>query len=319
MKSRVATIVIVATAAVAVSTVLALRKAPRHTQEPAAATDASIAESPHLTVAKEPRNGRDRKASILATYEPPPFQVKVVDPLPVEKGTWADIYAKLSPVAEAGDPEAQFRLYRTAFDCYHSPRSSSKLEELRKNLTTPVYDALGNYGLREGTEEQVAASEQRYERCKNAPLEQIQRYSEWVESAAKVGYIRAKLRYADSYPSDDELQVSNPEVKATFTEHERKSVQHLEEAKESGSIDAVAKLAWRYGAPGSESQDPVKSFAHWYAYAWYMHKGNHPDKAFEYLDQMGMKLNPSEYQEAINLGREILRSDNCCFKFPATS
>lgn len=255
---------------------------------------------------------------LISKYAPPDFHVVTLEPLPEDKRTWKEIYAALSLAADAGNPEAQFRLYRAASRCLLGPRTVAELDARLKSVNDPYYDGLGNYVTRRyDAEEAIAHFNAVYHQCKNAPDDEILRYVDWLTASADADYVRAKLKYiATEFPGDDDLDLSDPKVQARLKDRQQRSLKHLEEAKDQGSMDAIGDLIYIYGVPADQDQtaDPVKAFAHLYAYAWYRFKYENNDRLFRYLAQDGMKLNPMEFQEGVRQGREILKAENCCFK-----
>lgn len=260
-----------------------------------------------------------RTASIIANFEPPQIKVKILDPLPEEDGTWGEIYTRLAPAAEAGDSEAQFRLYRVAYDCYKGPRTQSQLEKFATNAATPLTDNQGNVLIEVNADHHVADFVRTYERCRDAPIKELLHYVEWLEAAAESGYVRAMVSYgATEFPGDDDLDMTDPEVEAAVRERQRRSLRYLEEAKAQGSIDAIGQLAYQYGVPSDpqRSPDPVKSLAHWYATAWFRFESEGSDRLMRNVDKLAKKMRASQFQEAIEQGKQIMRGEKCCFKIP---
>lgn len=256
----------------------------------------------------------------LANYPPPDFNIRLLDPLPDEKGTWSEIYAALAPAAKTGDAEANFRLYRVGVECHNGPRTAPDLADAKYRAGTAFLDpSTGMERPKPHADLVIARLERTYARCKDASVDEIAQYPAWLTTAAEAGYLRALLAYGSAmFPRDEAVDVSTPEGAAVMAERGATSLRYLEEAARQGSIDAVAELAYRYGEPHGpdRSRDPVASFAHWYAYAWYEKEyENDGGRRLSKIDESGKRLNPHDFQTAVEMGREILGAAQCCVTY----
>lgn len=157
--------------------------------------------------------------------------------------------------------------------------------------------------------------------CRGSDAGEVARYVQWLEAAAAAGDPRAQLAYGADYPGDDELDSNNESDAAVLRARQARYVEHLEQAKQSGSIDAMSKLASHYYALYTDVSNPSptslkQAVAHLYPYAWYRWRYEGSDRSLRYLKSMGDRLTPLELAEAIAEGKRFVESEECCFKVP---
>lgn len=162
-----------------------------------------------------------------------------------------------------------------------------------------------------------------WEFCRGADPEVVSEYHNWLTSAAESGYLPALLAWGSDFPGDEQRELDDAEDRRYLEDRFRDRIQYLERAKAAGSIEAIQKLStiYRMGELNPLSgieRDPVNSFAHMYAYAWFQLQYENNERYFRYLHEMGMRLSPREFREAVERGQEILASEQCCITIAVT-
>ena len=272
---------------------------------------------------------------LLQLFDPPDFELRIAE-YPEMTGTWRTTSAVLTPRAEAGDAEAQYLLSRAAHRCFHGPRT---LEELEAALARAGgYD--GPYHLKPDVALAQAQLRATYEFCAGSTRDETAQAIDWVIEAADAGNIRAQIAYAEfSFPGDEQIRFPYDEKEvAIIVERRERSLAYLERARATGSVDAMVKLfgihlghaddAYNRSIdptlrdPGSAAAREHRKAAlvNLYAPAWFRLRSSAPDdrdaaNALRIIQRLGAQMSAHEYQEAIEAGRAILGSENCCVKF----
>lgn len=252
----------------------------------------------------------------LRDIEPPEFHVTVLDSLEPIGGTWGETFDLLIDRVERGDSNAQYQLAMAARRCVKGPRTDAELEKSFELVAASGNDAQGNFVLKADA---IAARRERglsiLEFCRDSPLDELNHFPMWIEMAAESGNSRAMLEYGAAYPGDDDLDASNEDDLKIINDRTLTYVDYLEQAKSEGSIDAMMLLTSIY-----LQRDTVdyrkEAFANLYAYAWYRFRFEGDDGSFKYLREIGFAMDPRDYYESVSLGKQILESQNCCFKIP---
>lgn len=189
------------------------------------------------------------------TYRPPArvrqaYVIPEGERVGVPEGTSAEVLAKLTPLAEAGDGRAALGIY-------------NKLSHCRSALASGINDAemaaYKNAGVDEA--EFLRRIEKDQEDCAGGQ-EQMNARGKWLEQAAAAGSIEAQLMYlsdADAVigggPSG---AIKSPERAREF---KAKGLAYLEQLVSSGNIDAMMHLRDVYDAGFVVERDPVRAYA----------------------------------------------------------
>ncbi|WP_139175130.1 hypothetical protein [Lysobacter enzymogenes] len=172
-----------------------------------------------------------------------PFAADMNFDVPV--GDAANAYARLKPLAEAGDRRAAVALFL-------------KLDGCRQLATTR--DSIVEKGQRASVDPSSAWSE-----CENLSKEQLDSAPKWIEDAAAAGMVEARLIYAAhpepfiGSPSDGLRNIER------MSQYKRRVFQYLTDSASMGSVDAMVDLAGLYGRGGLGDKDAVKAYAYMYA------------------------------------------------------
>ncbi len=168
----------------------------------------------------------------------------------VPEGKAADVLARLTPLAEAGDARAALEIYNKLSNCRAVIASGIAEDEMA---------AYRKAGISE--EQFLRAVEKDQGNCIGSQ-EQIEARGKWLEQAAAAGSIEAQLVYL----SDAEAiigggpsgAVKRPEKAREF---KAKGLAYLEQLVASGSIDAMMHLSGVYDTGFVVERDPVRAYA----------------------------------------------------------
>ena len=272
---------------------------------------------------------------LLQLFDPPDFELRIAE-YPETPGTWRTASAVLTPRAEAGDAEAQYLLSRAAHRCFHGPNT---LDELEAALARAAgYD--GPARLKPDPAPGQARLRATYEFCADSTRDETGPAIGWVIAAADAGNIRAQIAYSEfSFPGEKQIRWPYDERESAFIKERReRSLAYLQRAKAAGSVDAMSMLFGRHlmfphDADNLEHdptlRDPGNAVAqahrkeallNLYAPAWVRLRNSPPDYRYaensvRILQRLGAQMPAHEYQEAIEAGRALLGSENCCLKF----
>ena len=255
----------------------------------------------------------------LKSIEPPDFPVVVLPPIKESGRTWAETYQRLKSRVENGDSDAQYELAIAARRCWHTPRTEDQLDRLLDSAGAPYYDASGSYvsDVEQGTARRELVQEA-YDYCRDSAIDVLAKFPDWLEQSAQSGNPRAMLAWGAGYPGDDEIDYSSDDGKTTAEARRQQYLSYLEQARDLGSIDAAARLAGMM-----LETDPIEKrkeiYSNLYAYAWYRWRLEGDDGSFKYLKRIGDAMGPSDFEEAVSQGKQLLESDRCCFKIPEIS
>jgi hypothetical protein len=272
---------------------------------------------------------------LLELFDPPDFELRIAE-YPETPGTWRTASAVLTPRAEAGDAEAQYLLSRAAHRCFHGPNT---LDELEAALARA-----GGYNGPPHLKPDVASAQAQlratYEFCADSTRDETGPAIDWVIAAADAGNIRAQLAYSEfSFPGEQQIRWPYDENESAFIkERGERSLAYLERAKAAGSVDAMSMLSGRHlmfphDADNLENdptlRDPGNAVAqahrkealvNLYAPAWVRLRNSPPDYRYadngvRILQRLGAQMPAHEYEKAIEAGRALLGSENCCLTF----
>lgn len=250
--------------------------------------------------------------------EPPEFEVIFLDPIHPVADTWNETYAVLINRAENGDSDAQYHLARTAQVCFHGPTTVAEFDEWQSTVTADHYDGMGNFVSSTSSRHDNIRQEglSILEFCRDSSPQNLVRFPEWLEMAADSGNLRAMVNYAAEYPGDDDLDPDkNAEDRRLIKERTSKYTDYLEKSTELGSIDAMWRLAYRRLDSDFE-KNRKEAFAYLYSYAWYRLRFEGSDASFKAINRLSEQMSPLQYQEAVDEGKRLLNSNNCCIKIP---
>lgn len=257
-------------------------------------------------------------SALFGLYEPPAFQVlEFTNPVSLSE-TWLATYENLHKQAIVGDPAAQYGLYLASSICYSAPRTAEELEARKEKATAPYHDGKGSYVVDSPVFEEVTRDlDTAWEFCRGADPEVVSEYHNWLTSAAESGYLPALLAWGSDFPGDEQRDLDDAEDRRYLEDRFRDRIRYLERAKAAGSIEAIQKLSTIYqmgelNPLSGIERDSVNSFAHMYAYAWFQLQYENNERYFRHFHEMGMRLPPREFRDAVKRGQEILASEQCC-------
>lgn len=296
-------------------------KGSSNTPDSTQANDASSLGSSAARLEKNAGNeGPSREDQKLTAFmsdiEPPDFSVEILDELPPLGNSWRETYDALIESVQRGDAEAQFQLATVSRHCLKGPRTQEELDAYVALAPASGMDARGHFIRAEDARaERRAQGQVILDFCADSQLNELRQFPQWLESAADSGNPRAMLNYGIGYPGDEELDSSEENDRIIIEDRTAKYVEYLKTASRNGSIDATMRLANIYREKGS-LDDRKQAFAHLYAYAWYRYKYEGSDGSFKYLEKAGFEATQSDFFEAVEMGRQLLAAQNCCFKIP---
>lgn len=213
-----------------------------------------------------------------------------------QKGNGQDVIDRLAAAANAGDSDAAFEIYLKVSAC-------------RRALITTTNDAELAAYKRAGIAESVLATEERIlSECAGLDFEDGLASENWLEKAAFGGSTEAKILYAiDSSASlgASAEMLKDPEKVARYR---RNAVVFLNEAANSGSVDALMSLANAYDAGVLVKKNPATSYAYYLA-VQRVNSGLIPQVL---LDGVLRQMTQQDINSAKERSQQIY--DRCCVK-----
>lgn len=213
-----------------------------------------------------------------------------------KKGNGLDVIDRLAAAANAGDSDAAFEIYLKVSAC-------------RRALTATTNDAELAAYKRAGIAESVLATEERtLSECAGLDFENGLASENWLEKAALGGSTEAKILYAiDSSASlgASAEMLKDPEKVARYRQN---AVVFLNEAANSGSVDALMSLANAYDTGILVKKSPATSYAYYLA-VQRVNSGLIPQAL---LDGMLRQMTQQDINSAKERSQQIY--DRCCVK-----
>ncbi|MCC8532431.1 sel1 repeat family protein [Xanthomonas phaseoli] len=168
------------------------------------------------------------------------------------KGDVLNYVNSLLEKSKAGDASATYSIYLAVAQCNASlqPPSQAVLDGYRKIGAEKSY---------------LNTLEENFEECKNLTEHSDLMNVAWLQKAAEQGSIEAMIVYAtdpDSVIGPPSEYLSHPEQ---LVEYRKKSINYLNEAASTGSVDALMALARAYENGIMADKSPVKSYAYYKA------------------------------------------------------
>lgn len=190
-----------------------------------------------------------------SSYRPPSagrhvYTMSDADRVGVPQGPTAEVVAKLTPMAEAGDARAALALYHKLMLCRAS---------LSTSANSKIIDVYAKAGV--DTAKYLQELEAEQSDCAGS-MESIEQRGRWLEQAAASGLLEAQLMYLSDAEAivgrDPSAAIRNPEKAREF---KTKGLGYLDHLVRTGNIDAMLSMAEIYDAGFIVSRDPVRAYA----------------------------------------------------------
>lgn len=262
------------------------------------------------------RHGLRAAGIEVCVYAKPDLMLSINPPL-------GPHYADLLPSAMKGNPEAQFKIAAIVNQCSNTPSTPEMLKSvISAALKTRRY--LGGTRVEDpkAFEQQMR---QDYIDCKGVDQAQRGRGRAWARQAATAGLMDAQesLMFM-SRPGTVfySWKRDSKENNARDAEHYESMMSALVAARGAGSVEALVTLGGRYAQSHISNPpwerayfDPVKSYAHFYAYDQIQQaiggKRRKPIKGTEVGD-IYASLKPDQRKAAEALAKTFLTNPLCC-------
>lgn len=218
---------------------------------------------------------------------------------PRAPGDALEYMVALKKRSDAGDADASYLMELAVRDC----------RNLIKNDPVASFDFLRNAGMNPDPASLVD-DERRLAECDGLVAAPSFYHGGWLARAASQGSIEAKLLFA----IDPEAVVGprtdwlvHPEALITW---KRDAMNHLHDAAETGSIDAVSQLSRTYALGRVTPHDGVRA----YAYALAAARASPAHTSQRDMQELESKLDPSQRRAARSLSLDVY--EKCCVEKP---
>lgn len=212
------------------------------------------------------------------------------------KGDAIAVIEALAPAANSGDSRAAFDIYLKVSACRRALNSRTSDAELAAYMKAGIAQSALT------TEEKTLAE------CAELDFENKLVSQNWLEKAALNGSIEAKILYAtDSTASlgTSADMLKDPQKLAQYKEN---AVRFLNDAANSGSVDALMSLANAYDAGILVPKSPSSSYAYYLA----IQKASPGLIPQAMLDGMGSQMSSRDINYAKARAQQIY--SGCCLK-----
>jgi TPR repeat protein len=215
--------------------------------------------------------------------------------LPID-GDASTVVERLAPAANAGDPQAALEIYLKVSACRRAWANTTSDSELA------VYKRIGTaQAVLEGQEKALAE-------CESLDFASELVSKNWLEMAAQDGSIEAKLLYAVDTSASLGTSADMLKDPEKVERYKKTAVRFLNEAADSGSLDALMKLANAYDVGMLVPKNPSMSYAYYLAIER-VDSGSIPTIV---LDGLRSQMSPREISAARSQAQEIY--SRCCVK-----
>ena len=255
--------------------------------------------------------------------------------IPFHEEPIATYYDSLKDAADAGDTDAALELGFVLLRCIGYATTKEELEQKvdRMLQTHLIESTIGQESrLVDNIQPYIEIEQQRYEICKGLSNEQVTSSDEWFDRAAELGDYFAQAgtmeRGLEQYwlstgvqhgvESFGEIALEMGRFAKQDPERFRQSFDHLNRAREQGSLQSLRDLALLYSANAIKPQNIYSSTANAYAnlraasevfqQIWGPGRYTYKDDIQAMSEELG--INELKWAEA--QARAILREPNCC-------
>lgn len=210
---------------------------------------------------------RLRSGVTVCIHAKPDLMLSMIPPL-------GPRYAEVLPLAQKGNPEAQFKLAVILNQCTNTPATAAALK-------TTVATALKTRRYLGGTRVEEPKSFERQLRqehvdCEGVDPAQRGRSRAWAKSAAAAGLMDAQESLMLMTRPGNVFYLSKRDTKENNivdAAHHKDTMNALVAARDAGSVDAMLTLGGRYAQDDRDDPpwereyfDPMKSYAHFAAF-----------------------------------------------------
>ncbi len=264
----------------------------------------SIPEKPHETV-------------IQAVTESG-IAVRIVRPAAVvrPRPPYGVRFAALSPLAEGGDPAAQYELGLVLYECRDVPEDAAsnesqieKVQQTHKRGTWDVADPAA----------EAAEMRRRQADCEGVPAASRDRYRDWIRKAADAGLMQAQLDMMYHLPQREYCQYlyqCTPEQRRVQSDLQAESVRYVSLARDAGSASALWTFAAWYQSDEVLPTNDIEAYAHYRALDQIQKAAGVERRVLPMIAALERKLRPIDRTQAEARSREILSNPRCCVITP---
>jgi len=244
---------------------------------------------------KRPKTESSVKAVLIPAPSRPPLkrpQPLDLSSIPVPTGNFKEIEPQLKEKAEAGDATAALGLYLKLSLCENA---------LHKEVTPDEIKAYASAGISPDRFEK--SINDRISQCSGATDEDLASRGKWLEKAASLGNLQAKLLYS----SDPEAIIGSPtdmfRDPEKVIDYKKTAVKFLSEAALAGSPDGLMQMGDAYNDGILLPKNRIKAYAFYRATQM-----TTPNVLSTTLSKMESELTPAEIKEGNRQATLIYRN-----------
>lgn len=202
---------------------------------------------------KRPKTENPAQATLVPTPSRPSLKKPLsqdLSSIPVPTGKLKEIESQLKAKAEAGDASAALGLYLKLSLCENA---------LHKEVTPEEIKAYASAGISPDRFEK--SINERISQCSGATNEDLASRGQWLEKAANLGNLQAKLLYS----SDPEAIIGSPtdmfRDPESVINYKKNAVKFLSEAASAGSPEGLMQMGDAYNDGILLPKDRIKAYA----------------------------------------------------------
>ncbi len=256
--------------------------------------------SAHRAVSQEasvlkPTDAETASTNVQHPKHKRPFRTPPASPLPASSIPLGERLVDLEQQAKAGDAAISYSLGLALKACFDL---DAHYEDLQRAVEEK--EVGGDAGLA-----MLKALDAKREACKGLSSDQLRSYGQWIELAAQQGNLNAQLAYPAIF--GQLLSTEGHALDVVWIEkYNTNSMNFLQSAAGSGSIDALSQLAFVYDDGLGVPPDKARA----YAYAYAVSLSGLVPSADKLLALWGQGMTPQEIQQAQVMGNSIYQG--CC-------
>ena len=225
-------------------------------------------------------------------------------------------YAKLLPVAQAGDANAQYSLGLLLYECRDIPADAPAMER--------VIDSVHQTHTRDGWDvgdpgEEERMLRSRFAECAGVPGEARSQYRDWLKRAADAGLVEAELDLPLRLPPGKWCQFlseCSPQQRAEQEALQKEAMDYVGRARDAGSAQALWTFGAWYEQGEAVPEDDVEAYANFLALEEINAAAGQPQRFGAMLEALRARLRPVDLDRAEQRARELLSNPNCCVLTP---
>jgi TPR repeat protein len=254
-----------------------------------------LATSTSKTEVRTASTGDHRTPTASTTAKKVPFVQRKEPVLPSSSLPLGDRFDELAREAQFGEADIGYALGMELRACL---QLDGRYAQLQVNLASQPERA-DNIAVH------VDVLDRQRAHCQGLSSTELQDYGHWIELAAKRGSVAAQI----AYPTIFAELLSSPEHaldEAWISDYKANSLNFLQSAAHSGSVDALSQLAHIYRDGLMAPKDTTMA----YAYAYAVSRSGLVVSTPKLLEMWAQAMTPEEVAAAQQRGAEIYQA--CC-------